>query len=209
MYRLRQLAFKLQPAMTAFDPWTATLGEALAHPNAHESPAGALFQQITASELMLNREKFEDGSGFDVLEAVAKCAMAGLVMPDWLAKVYLKRYRAVQSCTVESWDAEQAFGRPYPKGTQISQLRRKRANRIKVISAAHRLVNSDAERPIDTAFWEEIGRAAGEGKTSAQELYAEAVRVGWAYPMKDIKSRHLRGLNPTNSRKLTGLRKRA
>ena len=194
--------------MTAFDPWTATLEEALAHPNAHDLKTGSVFQQITASQLTFDREKFEGGSGFDVLEAVAKCAVAGLVMPNWLAVVYLKRYRAVQGCLVDSWDAEQAFGRPYRKGTQIAQLRRKRFNRPAVVNEARRRINDNAEQPIDVAFWEEVGRAVGEGKTSAQELYAEAVSAGWAFPMRDVRTHHLRGLNPTNSRKLTGLRQR-
>ena len=194
--------------MTLFDPWTATLEQAMGQPNATESAVGAIFQQVAATKVKNNREKIEAGTGFDVLEAVADCATHGLVMPDWLAKAYLKRYRAVQECKVDYWDAEESFGRPYRKGVQISAIRRRRTNRLKVYLAVHDAIDRDPQRPIDVGFWEDIGQLAGEGKTSSQVLYAKLVSSGFAAPVGDLKARRLGNVNPAKFRKLTGLRKR-
>ena len=174
--------------MTAFDPWTATLAQALTQSDPYK-PQGAVFQTVAANKVTTNKEKIVAGKGFDVLEAVADCAMHGLVMPDWLAMEYLKRYRVVQQCRVDSWDAEESFCRPYQKGVQISALRRKRNNRIKVVLAVYDAIRKNPNRPIDVGFWEDVGQAAGEGKTSAQELYAQHVRYQHGLPVSKLKNR--------------------
>lgn len=160
-------------------------------PNAYGA-RGAVHRWVTAQELTANREKIVGGDGFGVLAAVAECAMSDLVMPEWLAIVYLRRYRAVLHCKVGSWDSEMAFGRPYPKGVQLASKRRKRMNRIRVINAVAAAISREPDRPVDNAFWEEIGALVGEGKTRAQELHAEAVRLGWTISPSDRKAR-LRG----------------
>lgn len=194
--------------MTTFDPWTASLEQASAQPNAYE-PQGAIAQWDGVQQLTANREQIVKGSGFGVLWAVALCATRGLVMPDWLASIFLQRYRAVQRLNVDSWDHESAFGRPYPKGKQLAALRRSRNSLIGVVNAVSDAISRDPERVIDTAFWEEIGQRAGEGKTRAQELHAQAVRSGWAVSPSARKSKLLaRPSNPTKPRKLTGLLRR-
>lgn len=183
--------------MIDFDPWTATLEEAQRQPNAYEL-RGAVIQCVAAHELTASKDRIVagDGDGFGVLQAVAKCAVADLVMPDWLAKAFLKRFRAVQQCKVDSWDAKESFGRPYPKGTQISALHRKQNNRVRVILAVSDAVNRNPEQVIDVAFWEEIGQLVGEGKTNAQKLHAEAVRLGWAVAPSVRKNKLLGKSNP-------------
>lgn len=111
----------------AFDPFTATFDEAVAalHADPHASP-NATNQWLQAQRLLEMRERVERGSGFDVLEGVAVCAAAGLVMPTWLAQPFLRRYRQVEDAHVPSWDDGAAFGRPYPPNFPFRTLRQKR-----------------------------------------------------------------------------------
>lgn len=189
--------------MTTFDPWTATMEEAQAQPDV-DGPEGAVFQWSAAAELTKNRDEILAGNGYSVLKAVALCAQHGLALPDWLARVFLKRYRAVRGAG--SWDAEDVFGRPYPKGAQLSALRRRRLNRVRVCNAVAAAINRDPDCKIDTAFWEEIGRVIGEGKSNAQRLHAEAVRIGFASSPTERKRRF--GASPTKLAKLAGIQKR-
>jgi hypothetical protein len=137
----RAAAKKRAAGGSAFDPWTATLEEVL------ELPADAdgeipvqHLQWMHARSIAAQQLKIERGDGFDVLQAVAACAIHGLVMPDWLVREYLRRYRAVQQCRVKSWDALEAFGRPYPKGTHIQRLRKDRGARHVVLHIARRIL---------------------------------------------------------------------
>jgi hypothetical protein len=144
------------------------------------------------------------------LKAVAQCALNGLVMPKWLATAYLERYFAVKQCKVGSWDSEEAFGRPYPKGANLASRREKRIKRIKVVSAVNEAIRCDLDRPIDNLFWEEIGRLVGGenkpvGKTNAQELHSEAVRQGWAWSPRATRRLLLRlGFLPHRISKVSG-----
>ena len=173
--------------MMAFDPWTSTLEQAREQPNAHELH-GSVFQWVVANELTSKSDTIFSGDGFGVLQAVAKCAVFRLVMPAWLADAYLARFRAVQQCKVSSWDAIEAFGRPYAKGRQMAGLRRSRNNRFIVVRAVADAIARNPNLIIDVAFWEGIGQDCGEGKTSAQELHAEAVQAGYALSPSAQKS---------------------
>lgn len=175
--------------MNAFDPWTASLEQAEAQPNAHD-PQGAISQWHSAQKLTAGRELIPK-DGYAVLWAVAECAMNDLVMPDWLARAYLTRFRAVAHFFADSWDSEKSFGKPYPKGTQMSAKRRQRVNLIKVSLAVANAIDRDPERAIDAGFWEEIGKGVGEGKTNAQKLHSKAVRCGFAVPPSERKGKLL------------------
>lgn len=116
-----------------FDPWTATLELAQQQPNAYEN-RGAVCQCVAAHKLTEKQDSIIRGDGFDVLQAVAECALNGLVMPDWLTDAYLSRYRIVQQCKADSWDAPDSFGKPYPKGKHISTFRLQREYGLRVLA---------------------------------------------------------------------------
>lgn len=174
--------------MSTFDPWTATLEVAELQPDADRSPDGAIFQWAVAFDLTARREAIERGDGFDVLQAVAACAVQRLVMPDWLVRAFLRRYRAVQQLQVASWDAPEAFGPPYRKGSQLAAMRRRRDNRLRVAKAVREFVQAHPDQPLDPQ-WEAIGTAIGEGKSNAQDLYRQAVSMGFAMPPSEIRRR--------------------
>lgn len=195
----------------AFDPWTAGLEEARAADvrsdcGSTEMPASCrpLAQWDAARRVTNCRLAVECGDGFAVLEGVAACVAHGLVVPDWLASAFLSRYRAVQQLRADSWDAEIAFGKPYPKGTQLARLRVRRTARLQVAKLVQEFVAKNPDLPVDVARWEEVGRAANVGKTLAQELHAEAVSMGLTQPVSELRAAHARSLQPANPRKVAG-----
>ncbi len=115
----------------AFDPFTATMDEATAQPHAH-AIRGPVLQWVSARMLEDWRARIEGGDGFDVLQGVAWCATNGLKIPDWLADMFLQRYRRVQQLHVSSWDDPTAFGRPYPPRVDLAVGRLRREKRIEL-----------------------------------------------------------------------------
>jgi hypothetical protein len=98
--------------MSAFDPFTATLDEAVA--------ADAVL--LWGSAQRINEKK--DYYAKHPIDGVAVCVRYGLIAPDWLAMAFIKQYDKVLTCNVSSWD--DAFGPAHPKGIHLSTLKLKR-----------------------------------------------------------------------------------
>ena len=208
-----------------FDPFAATFEEAQQRQAlaGEPRPSGPLFQWFEAQRLTASRASVEKGTGFDVLEAVAGCALHGLAMPEWLAMAYLKRYRHVQMLHGDSWDAEAAFGKPYPAKSQVGAMRRRRLQRVKVWNIVAEFVKRQPETPID-ALWQRFGaghasaaeassvptdiaqmvREVGCSKSTAQELYREACERLSLPDHRAIRARLL----PASSAQVAGRRKK-
>ena len=188
--------------MSDFDPFTATLEEAQAQPDAHAT-RGAVWRWIGANRLTHERVAFEGNP----LWGMAVCAVHDLVAPDWLASAFLRCYRKVASCEVKTWD--EAFGPAFPKGRNLAAARRARFNRPKVALAFSDILQRDPTRAVDAGLWEEIGVRVGEGKTRAEELYREALAMGMASSAKSIRSRGgVLVSSPAKFEKRAGLPKR-
>lgn len=163
----------------AFDPWSATIEEAMVAQGEFDdqkSPEGPVFQWVAVQELK-EAQKHGLKDGFDILKEVARCAQHGLVMPEWLARAFLRRYRAVQQLHAGSWDDDKAFGRPYPKGAQIAAMRRRIMNRVTVALEVRRFIENDPDAPLDPE-WDRIGEMVAKSAKEAQKLHAEAVKMG-------------------------------
>lgn len=175
--------------MTAFNPWTSSWEEAQAAHDDTAGPEGAIFQWCAAQAISSFQVQLGTSDGFDILRQVASCAVHGLVMPDWLAKAFLRRYRAVEGMHVDSWDDPSAFGRPYPKGVQISAMRRRQLNRLKVAQAVREFVTMHPDEPLDPQ-WERIGSLVAKSDKEAQKLLSEAIkRYGEIYAPSRIRER--------------------
>lgn len=210
----------------AFDPFTATIEEAQCLQELSGQtvqPDTPILQWVEAQHIKADRARIEAGTGFDVLAAVAGCATRGLVMPDWLARAFLKRYRQVQQLRVASWDAEDAFGKPYPSKAQLGAMRRRRDQRFKVWEVVTDFVQRYPDAPMDP-LWHAFGsklselatvpadfaeraRRVGCGRSSAQERYREACDLYGLHDDRAIRAR-LAGL-PATSAKVAGRRKKA
>jgi hypothetical protein len=113
--------------VSAFDPWRATLDEAIAQQELSDQakgPAGPLFQWQAVESVNALRAEIEAGDGFAALDAVARCLRHDLVAPGWLARAFVAGYDKVLNCRAGSWD--EAFGRPYPKRARLDTLRQRR-----------------------------------------------------------------------------------
>lgn len=188
-----------------FDPWKSNLEEALIEQERFADqidPEGPIYQWCAAQEIKA-LEKAGLKSGFDVLAAVAVCAQHGLAMPDWLARSYLKRYRAVQQLHVASWDDEGAFGRPYPRGAQVGAMRRRRLNRVKVANAVTEFVQGNPDSPLEPE-WPRIGALVSKSDKEAQKLYSEALRMGPFVKPEILRARRMEKRPPRKLPKFRG-----
>ena len=102
-----------------FDPFTDTLEEAKAQPDAW-ADHGAVLRWGAAQQITLEREELE----IRPIDGIAQCVRAGLVAPNWLAYAFLRQYGKVLNCQVATWD--EAFGPAFPAGTHLSTHRLKR-----------------------------------------------------------------------------------
>jgi len=121
----------------------------------------------------LREEILRTGSGLDVLRAISVCAMRDVVMPEWLAIEFMKRYRSVTHARVASWD--EAFGRPYPKGAHLSTLRTERKMAPEVYRAVNALRRSG--KGIGKMLFEEVGEKLGLSATQTDRLYYQEKRL--------------------------------
>lgn len=133
-----------QVAAASFDPWTATEAEARAG-TAFEGyfceslplmldmldPRSPLAQWLAAQRLTEFKDGIAAGRGSDVLFAVALCAKHGLVMPEWLSALFLRRHRAVTEMRCKSWSDPEAFGDPW-HGYSLEHERKRAGQRLEV-----------------------------------------------------------------------------
>ncbi len=159
---------------TPFDPWTATLAEAQAQPDAYTLPHGAVLRWGQALDISAARAFYEAAP----LDGVAACVRAGLVVPGWLARAFLRRFDKVTTHEVGSWDA--AFGAPLVKGAHLPSLRRRRLLLPNVYAAVKAATEAGAAVGFD--LFDSVGESLGIRRTLAEELYRLALRRGFPNP---------------------------
>src|SRR5690606_15978690 len=130
-------------------------------------PTLPIYRAAAVERLEDERKKFEQGDKMALLAAIRTCANHDLPLPRWVSRAFVVAYDRVLHCKVGSWD--DAFGRPYPKGSHLSALRKRRLYTMPVRMAVTRA--SESGRPIDETLFEEIGQQFGLGKTLTMELY--------------------------------------
>ena len=107
------------------------------------SPAGPLLQWSALQRVNFWRLAYEAGDTFAVLQAVAECAKHELVMPEWVKRGFLNRYRMVTRHKVKLLD--EAFGTFLPKGAHLSAYRQ---DWEKGLSAYQEVMRESAEAAI-------------------------------------------------------------
>lgn len=138
----------------------------------------------TLESLQQQYEKSKDG--YLILSGVQTCAMHELTMPDWLAKEFIIRFRKVGRAELGSWD--EAFGKPYPKNSNLNAIRKRRSNGIKVHNLVISKITQNPLRPIDRGLFDEISQELNIGisRTEAEKLYYRLVKAGWL-DAKEVK----------------------
>lgn len=168
--------------------------------------------KLAAEECLRLRTKIEAGDGGAVLDAIGHCAEHRLVIPEWLADEYLRRHGAVGRGRAKDWNDEQAFGRAYPKGTNIAGVRARVEDAPAAYIVAAKLLAADPARAFDPGFYEDVGGRVGVGKTRAQELLTMAMNdERYAWPtLAQLRAKLATGLDLTASfRELSDERTRA
>jgi len=101
-------------------------------------------------------ERFAAGDRMALMQAIWWAARHKMPMPDWAAKAYMPAFESVKNACVGSWD--DAFGRPYPKGTQIAVERKRKLLRFWVFNIAFDIIHNNPETPIDERLWEKVAQ---------------------------------------------------
>jgi hypothetical protein len=163
------------PPTRPFDPWTMTTAESLSLPMDLDNPRSHMWQYLEAKSITARREAIEKGSGYDVLETIARCAQRGLSIPAWLADLYLPRFKAVKFHSVASWDDGAAFGKPHRKGTHLARLRKDEAAGSVIVAMVRHILTTDPSRAIDESVFEEVSARFDKkerlGKTECARIY--------------------------------------
>jgi hypothetical protein len=144
------------------------------HWRAHADGPGPLHQWDALRQIERRRPAIEADDSRALFIAISQCLTTGLVAPEWLVREFVRRLDLVTSMSVSSWD--EAFGRPYPKGTHLRVERSKAELEGPVWQAVRAELRADPPPTVDERLFERIGEVFGIGKTLAQELYYKVER---------------------------------
>ena len=148
----------------------------------YNDPALPVFQAAALEGIERCRIAFdESGDSYSLLLAIRICANHDIVIPEWLARAYIKRFDTVHNARAKSWD--DVFGKPYPKGVHLDAVRRRRQLRLEVLHYVKDLKAREPDTPTDKALFERVAEAFGIGTTQAETLYYQAKRI--MPPLKD------------------------
>lgn len=111
----------------------------------------------------------KNGNPRALMEALLKCSLLNLPMPDWVAEAYQESYRKVTTFQVRSWD--DAFGSRHPKGTDLKASRKKLALGGKIFALAREMI--EAGRPTDLGLFEDVGEQFNVSGSYARDAYYE------------------------------------
>ncbi len=181
------------PLVMPADPWLwedldADAWQELAFRSHDFGPTSPVMQYAAVMRCKSERLAIENGDGFAVLACVRTCGTSGLTMPDWLVSAFNRKYDAVLDCRASSWDDPKAFGAPYPKGTNLNALRKRRIGRLRMWSGVVQAVQTGQK--VNKIFFERLGEPYGYGKTLAEELYREALKINGLFdPVAARKSK--------------------
>jgi len=138
-------------------------------------PSLPFFQWAALHQLNEHKRLFEEGGQYSLMTAIRICANHDLLLPDWVSKAYIKAYDTVTNAKAKSWNT--VFGMPYPKGTHLSAVRKKRMLKFKVWNDIKLIIKMNPETAIDESLFERVGKDNALGKTLAGEYYYEVVKI--------------------------------
>lgn len=113
------------------------------------------------------QKDYESGHKISLMMCLKICAEYCIPLPDWAAAAYINAFESVRSLNCKSWD--DAFGKPFPKYTNIASVRKKA--RLSSIIWSKVRIAKEAGRSVSAELFEEIGQPHGIGKTLAEEYY--------------------------------------
>jgi len=131
---------------------------------------GPLFKWIAAKTLKGLYEQYKSGKKKVILDVFYICSLHDLAIPKWCSDGLVEAVRKVHHYSAASWD--DAFGRPYPKGTHLAAKRQKWEKAPEVYYRIQEIRKHDPSIPIDGYLFETVGKELGiGGKTLTEEYY--------------------------------------
>jgi hypothetical protein len=168
--------------LVTFDPWSATLAEALrqSEQRAGDGPDPLAQHQAAQDVLRARSACVAPDGGCAVLRCLALCLANALTPPRWLADAFVARHAQVAEANALTWDAEAAFGRAWPAHTRLAVERRNLQLRRRVHDAVMRIALQEPEVSINRALFDRIGGLHGinVSGSQAESLYYAAVGAG-------------------------------
>lgn len=132
------------------------------------------------AELQSCERDFIAGDKLALAHAVAICACADLVLPEWVARAFLQGFNELREFKVKSWD--DVLGQPRPKGTHARALRKRRERSFLAWAHVRHLAASGT--PIDNEMFEAVGKRLHVGRELAKRFYVyEEKRIQNAVPL--------------------------
>ena len=122
-----------------------------------------------------------DTGGPAVMAAMILCGVHGIPVPAWLWAAFLGRALTVTHAHVKSWEDPRSFGRAWPKGTRLAQVRQNRRLMTRVHDEVLRLVTKDNTVTLTRASaFDAVSRLPGIGKSASgvEALYYRARAAG-------------------------------
>ena len=116
------------------------------------------------------RHRHEAGDKRALFDPIVACGKSGIPLPPWIVNAFEEGRRRVADMELGSWD--EAFGRPWPKGRHLSQLRRRK--RLKAM--IHNEVSGSKTIPRSEAGFAQNGARHDISASQARELFYEAER---------------------------------
>ena len=112
------------------------------------------------------------------MEGISLCAIHGVPIPQWCGTEFLQRFLMVKDARAQSWD--EAFGRPWPKGTRLKSVRRHRQVTRRIHHEVFALIRADLSRTINRDLFEEIGElpCICLSGSVVEKIYYESIRQG-------------------------------
>jgi hypothetical protein len=151
-----------------------TFEEARAAQNAYEAaggnpgdPSAPLYQWVALQKIEQLKSAYDDGYSFALLDAVAQCALRDLVMPDWVWRGFLDRFRSVTQFKVKTLD--EAFGTCLPKNAKLSAHRQAREKGLSAYFEVER--QHKAGDPIDERLFQSVGKTMGISGSKIRDYY--------------------------------------
>ena len=132
-----------------------------------------LAKWAALQDLMVLERCFTAGDKQALLDAIGRCALQEITMPDWVVTGFLNAYRSFTHHRVKTLG--DAFGVSQPKGKHLNAARKKREKAAVVWSRVNELSKRGA--PIDDSLFEAVGRELSIGKTLVSEYYYHFKRL--------------------------------
>lgn len=116
--------------------------------------------------------------GNAVMACIGLCAIHGLQLPQWCGTEFLQRFMLVKDARAQSWD--EAFGRPWPKGTRLKSVRLRRRVMGRIHHEVFALIRADLSRTINRDLFEEVGEMSGICLSGSvvEKMYYESINQG-------------------------------